>query len=565
MICPKCGSPLADGQKFCSNCGSPIPQISFTQEPVQENAPSEPAVPSYEPVQEPAPQPEAPVQEPIQQEAPAAPAYQPQQPPQAQNIPYRAQPPQAPAYPNQQPQGQPAPYVTQAPQQPYGAPQGQPYGAPQGQPYGAPQGQPYGAPYSAQKPKKKSKAGLVIGIIGGVVALAAIIVVLLLLFREKEPEIISVNLNDYVSVKFEGYDTIGNITEQKFDEDALLKDKGESIKWNLKAKKEIKSMTKLYTADEYFKEYVLGCLYGSVDGYYYDELSNGDTITWKWSDYGAEDFLQYLNVDLQYDELKIKVTGLDEPGTFDPFEGVTLDVSGRSGDAYASLDYPSDSVYYYLDYTMSCNKDDTNGYLRNGDVITVTAELPDWARSTVIKEYGKVPSPTTKEYTVEGLDFDLESYDQIPEDIRSTLISTPKDAIKNEFTTFASTRSYFDFVGIEEDGYWFTKLKDGAYGYEANRLYIVYKITIKVAGNNTSYYWYAKYTDFESEDGQIHYNEEDNPSSYGVAPDRFDLPYTNGNTKSSLTIRGYKTLEELSSAISKDSGDDYEVVANEAS
>ncbi|WP_155391677.1 hypothetical protein [Catellatospora paridis] len=78
--------------------------------------------------------------------------------------------------PYAQPPGQPDPYgppsdpyaqpVSPPPAQPYGAPGHQPYG---GQPaYGQ---QPYGQPGYAQQPPAKSKKGLIIGIVAGVVVL----------------------------------------------------------------------------------------------------------------------------------------------------------------------------------------------------------------------------------------------------------------------------------------------------------------------------------------------------------------------------------------------------------
>ena len=53
---------------------------------------------------------------------------------------------------------------------------------------------------------------------------------------------------------------------------------------------------------------------------------------------------------MEYGDKKIEVTGLEVPGTFDPFEGVTVEFSNRSGDGYATMDYPYDSMYAYLNY-----------------------------------------------------------------------------------------------------------------------------------------------------------------------------------------------------------------------
>ncbi|MEI5526406.1 hypothetical protein WB401_10965 [Streptomyces brasiliscabiei] len=86
-------------------------------------------------------------------------------PPPQQPGPYGQQP-----Y-GQQPQGQPGPYGQPYPQQP---PQPQPYGQ---QPY-PPQQQPHGGPPHPggwqPAPPPKSRAGLILGIVGGVVALAVV-------------------------------------------------------------------------------------------------------------------------------------------------------------------------------------------------------------------------------------------------------------------------------------------------------------------------------------------------------------------------------------------------------
>jgi len=111
-----------------------------------------------------------------------SPGYPPQQPPAPPQQPYGAPPVPPQGAPQGTPQGGPqyggSPYGQ--PQQPYGGQQygQQPYGQPQQygqQPYGQPQ-QPYGAPggYPQPTPPQKSKKGLIIGIVVGVVALGGI-------------------------------------------------------------------------------------------------------------------------------------------------------------------------------------------------------------------------------------------------------------------------------------------------------------------------------------------------------------------------------------------------------
>ena len=81
-VCPNCGASCADGTKFCSNCGGPLPA------PVQQPA-AQPVQPVYQqPVAQPAPQPAAqPVyQQPVSQPVIIQPAAQPVQPVYAQPI-----------------------------------------------------------------------------------------------------------------------------------------------------------------------------------------------------------------------------------------------------------------------------------------------------------------------------------------------------------------------------------------------------------------------------------------------------------------------------------------------
>jgi hypothetical protein len=104
------------------------------------------------------------------------------QDPQSQPGGYPGQP-SSPAY-GQPPYGQPSQPQYGQPQygQPaYGQPSGPPYGQPSGPPYGQPSGPPYGQPpqqqygqypgYPPAAPPRKSRTGLIIGLVIGVVAL----------------------------------------------------------------------------------------------------------------------------------------------------------------------------------------------------------------------------------------------------------------------------------------------------------------------------------------------------------------------------------------------------------
>ncbi len=207
MLCPKCGAESAPGQKFCSNCGTPLIQ----QEPVQ--VAQQPA--SQQPTQQiNTPESVSPAQQPVQQPV-QQPAQQPVQPQPVQ---------QSVQQPVQQPVQQGAPqqaYDTQpVPGQPYA---GQPYA---GQPYN-PQNVP---PVYNQPPAKKSRAGLIVGIILGVLALIIIAgIVIVKAAAKKATDLLSNTADELeldidtddgpLSIDLPGNEIEENIDEYEFDQE----------------------------------------------------------------------------------------------------------------------------------------------------------------------------------------------------------------------------------------------------------------------------------------------------------------------------------------------------------
>lgn len=108
MFCPKCGTNVPEGSKFCETCGNNM-QVAVEQADVQiqPEAPQEPAAIEPQPVQQPQPQ--------------SQPVYQPQPQPQPQS-----QSPVYPLKPAYQPQPQPQPQPQYQPR-PQPAPQSNTY------------------------------------------------------------------------------------------------------------------------------------------------------------------------------------------------------------------------------------------------------------------------------------------------------------------------------------------------------------------------------------------------------------------------------------------------------
>ena len=134
MNCPRCGTAVNPGVKFCTTCGAPAPLPD----------------PYGKPLSDPYAKPPASGAAPPPYGAPPPPTFEPPPPPPSN--PYGAQPPPSP-YGNQQ-QPPPSPYGNQPPPSPYGNQQQQqpppsPYGS---QPPPPPSSSPYGGPPPPQSP-----------------------------------------------------------------------------------------------------------------------------------------------------------------------------------------------------------------------------------------------------------------------------------------------------------------------------------------------------------------------------------------------------------------------------
>ena len=184
---------------------------------------------------------------------------------------------------------------------------------------------------------------------------------------------------------------------------------------------------------------VYDSLYLDSDWWDYENLSNGDEISFSIDIDGLEDYLV-----LEYGMIPsvtsktVVVEGLQDIETFDPFEGLELIFEGMNGSGYISslnvenCDPACENIYY--DYPWDSD-------LSNGDEVLITIDEDDYTSEWFAEEYGKVPNVFEKTFTVSGLEekpvFNDNELSLIPEErlnaFDEALINVYRDDIMSQY------------------------------------------------------------------------------------------------------------------------------------
>ena len=534
-FCGNCGTQVGDDADFCPNCGQKLK--GEMEQPAEQEAPVQEQPAEQEtPVQEQPAEQEAPVQEqPAEQKTPVQ--EQPQQgqfQSQPQQGQFQSQPQQGQfqGQPQQgQFQGQPQqgqfqgqPQQGQFQSQPQqgqfqGRPQqgqfqGQFQGRPQqGQFQGQPQpqqGQFQGQPQQARPPKKPFKMTKQLwALLIAVIAVVVVAIVALVVVKNQKKK---VNINDYISVEYNGYETAGtayvDFDETGFSE-AVIKAQGKKLK-------NVKSLDDLDWSD-------LTDLMGSsnwdlIDSITFDvkpdsDLSNGDvvTVTASWN----EDYEKKAGVKILSKEQEFTVEGLEEVKEVDPFEDIEVTFSGTP--PYVYPDWTNNSDDDYLRY-LWFNFEDYDS-LDVGDTVTLTV---DESEENALANGYKF-TQTSKEYTVSGVD----SYVTSAADISADNL----DSMKNEATDaldayFANNNSYIGNSGFSYEGSYYLVAKNSDTWGDTNVLYLVFSTTVTSAESAfepTVVYFPVKYTNIMAlSDGSQSFN------TYGDIEGYTDLEYGDG-------------------------------------
>ncbi len=394
----------------------------------------------------------------------------------------------------------------------------------------------------ATKKSINKKWGLLIGAVVAVCVgffLLLALIITIIVWPKK------VNLNDYVTVEFSGYDTVGH-GKVVFDRAAFLEKYEGKIKFSKKAQEYGISSTGLYgySPAEMFADFISVKLSQSTN------LSNGQEVTLVWN-CDDLDFGEVFNYDIKYKEKEYKVEGLEPVEMFDPFENLNVTFMGTSPQGMVNLEMKDYfDVYQYAYFNSS-----ENSGLANGDVITVSFCTVGDPIEYCTSNYGICPSITEKEYTVEGLEEYIRTLNQITIDGENAMVSQSVDLfnayVANNWNDGCTVDSF-----LYQGSYLLTP-KDGMGDYES-KYYMIYKVNAtwkyeyeywleKVSIQPVEFYYVVEYdVPIIDKEGNCvvdvtSYSVCDNKISYSIEK---EAKYTLTATRTLYTT-GYWTLEDL--------------------
>lgn len=338
----------------------------------------------------------------------------------------------------------------------------------------------------------------------------------------------TVDLNEYVNFEVSGYDSMGQ-AYVSFDYRAFEEDYGDKIKANISNQggDATKMSLELQFGEEPYSVMLNYCMDYEVDKT--TGLSNGDVVKLVW-DCKDENAKNYFNCTLKHSDIEYKVEGLEEIATFNPFDYLTVDITGIApyGSVTFTPDYDKPEMQY-LSFSA-----DKSSILSNGDTVVVTANIQG-GLDGFIQQFNAIPSPVSKEFLVEGLESYVTATAQIDETTMSAIKQQAEDAYKAFWVNLEGNMD--GLHAFEYLGNYFMSRKPNAWTDEANQLYLVYKVEAVWDGASYPHYVYVKFADITADEtGNCTVDLND----YEIVSEKW---YPTGSWM--FYYCGYGTLEEL--------------------
>lgn len=329
------------------------------------------------------------------------------------------------------------------------------------------------------------------------IAVAALVLIMVVVITNYIGKTIS--LNQYMSVTFDGYDTYGTATVN-FDREKFIEDYGKKIKYINKSQQG-QLMSLMYSSAA---EALCDELDGGLDKN--NDLSNGEVVTYNW-DIDTETMEKLFGNKLKYSDIEVKVEGLKEIESFDPFADISVTAEGVSPYGYAEVvNHSSDEICSNLRYSIEPSEG-----LSNGDQVTITVSR-SWGEDVIeycAENYGKKPSAIEKTVTIEDLGSYASKIDEIPADLLGKMQRETEDALKAHVAKLWSENEKLD--SMEYIGCYFLTAKDITSGNdEKNMLRLIYKIhasdqyTEQNFHDNFTFYYSTTFTNLMKDKDEIY-------------------------------------------------------------
>ena len=347
-----------------------------------------------------------------------------------------------------------------------------------------------------------------------------------------------INLNKYVTISSEGYDSVGeayaHFDLDKFEEDYAGK---------IKVTENHQSSNNGFWYDDEKQSVEEMLLNDCVEDFYFDRdtgLSNGEEITLS-MDLNNTIAKEYYNVELSFDDMTFKVEDLKETKEFNPFEHVDITFSGVSPNG--NMEIKPDNIPE-MDYITFTALGKSGNDIANGENVKIQAKL-NVSESTFAKETGKTLSETENLYSVDGLVEYLNDVSLIPDDLYNQM----NQQLLDYFNSHAAQKweSDSEMADMELLGTYLLNAKPGKSLEYNNRLYFIYKVNYSNKKiSNFEYIWYGEFTNITvNGDGSI--DVDLNDYMYGWAKSGF---FSNEGDyldveDTGYYVAGFKTIEDF--------------------
>ena len=399
------------------------------------------------------------------------------------------------------------------------------------------------------------------------VFIAAAVVVAIILVSMIVNHRTTIDLNKYYEITLGGYEGKGTLSVT-FDSDKFQKDYKNKLSVNKgKAKKWVK---KQYGSDveqgrtAYQNLCEMNAAEQISDILEYDgmtpsesyELSNGDVVTFTCNKENIDSIQTLYDVKIKLLK-KYTVKDLEKMKAYDPFKDFDITFSGIDHRGTAEITQPDDEIGQRLDYSV-----DKNGYLSNGDKVTVVANDNSF---TIETEYGKTLKRNSLEVEVKGLTEYISSTDQITDEVLDKMKNQAQDDLKAEFAKTSdqgSTLLNAEYIGNyflnakfepteEDDDYYYYYDSDDYDTSNNNMVYLCYKVDVENYAEtqqalydevNTYYTYYCFSNLMSDEEGNVTVD----CSSYSKPENEYTVTGPEGDYDDySWTYWGYDTIEAM--------------------